>query len=165
VATSTGLILNAPQQDEVVAISQSRSLPAGYVFRAKLILMLAEGTSFRTIKHKLGTIARTIVRWKERLLSGGINGLDTYHPGQPPSVLTHALRVRLWPLPGKIQPMDRRTGVAATRGPSGRQQRCRAQGVEKSRPEAASDRALPGQRRSRFRIERRRHHRSVPDPP
>jgi transposase len=70
------LIFNAPQQDELVAISQSRSLPA-----AKLILMLAEGASFRTIKHKLGTTAPTIVRWKERFLSGGIDGLDTYHPG------------------------------------------------------------------------------------
>ena len=94
-ATSTGLILNAPQQDELVAISQSRSLPAGYVFRAKLILMLAEGASFRTIKHKLGTTAPTIVRWKERFLSGGIDGLDTYHRGQPPSVLTPALRARI----------------------------------------------------------------------
>ena len=27
--------------------------------------MLAEGASFRTIKHKLGTTAPTIVRWKE----------------------------------------------------------------------------------------------------
>jgi hypothetical protein len=43
VAISTELILNASQQHEVVAISQSRLLPAGYVFRAKLILMLAEG--------------------------------------------------------------------------------------------------------------------------
>jgi Winged helix-turn helix len=95
VAISTELILNASQQDELVAISQSRSLPAGYVFRAKLILMLAEGASFRTIKHKLGTTAPTIVRWKERFLSGGIDGLDTYHPGQPPSVLTPALRARI----------------------------------------------------------------------
>jgi hypothetical protein len=62
VAISTELILNASQQDELVAISQSRSLPAGYVFRAKLILMLAEGATFRTIKHKLGTTAPTIVR-------------------------------------------------------------------------------------------------------
>jgi hypothetical protein len=60
------LILNASQQDELVAIAQSRSLPAGYVFRAKLVLTLAEGASFRTIKHKLGTTAPTIVRWKER---------------------------------------------------------------------------------------------------
>jgi transposase len=95
VAISTELILNASQQDELVAISQSRSLPAGYVFRAKLILMLAEGASFRTIKHKLGSTAPTIVRWKELFLSGGIDGLDTYHPGQPPSVLTPALRARI----------------------------------------------------------------------
>ena len=81
--------------DELVAISQSRSLPAGYVFRAKLILMLAEGASFRTIKHKLGTTAPTLVPWKERFLSGGIDGLDTYHPGQPPSVLTPALHARI----------------------------------------------------------------------
>ena len=65
------------------------------MFRAKLILMLAEGASFRTIKHKLGTTAPTIVRWKERFLSGGIDGLDTNHPGQPPSVLTPALRARI----------------------------------------------------------------------
>ena len=94
-AISTELILNASQRDELVAISQSRSLPAGYVFRAKLILMLAEGASFRTIKYKLGTTAPTIVRWKERFLSGGINGLDAYHPGQPPSVLTPALHARI----------------------------------------------------------------------
>ena len=94
-AISTELILNASQRDELVAISQSRSLPAGHVFRAKLILMLAEGASFRTIKYKLGTTAPTIVRWKERFLSGGINGLDTYHPDQPPSVLTPALHARI----------------------------------------------------------------------
>jgi transposase len=87
VAISTELILNASQREELVAISQSRSLPAGYVFRAKLILMLVEDASFRTIKHKLGTTAPTNVRWKERFLSGGIDGLDTRHPGQPPSVL------------------------------------------------------------------------------
>jgi hypothetical protein len=91
VAISTELVLNASQRDELVAISQSRSLPAGSVFRAKLILMLAEGDSFRTIKYKLGTTVPTIVRRKERFLSGGINGLDTYHPVQPPSVLTPAL--------------------------------------------------------------------------
>ena len=37
---STEPILNASQQDELVAISPSRSLPAGYVFRAKLILLV-----------------------------------------------------------------------------------------------------------------------------
>ena len=36
------LVLNGEQQLELSRIAQSRSLPAGYVFRARLILMLAE---------------------------------------------------------------------------------------------------------------------------
>jgi hypothetical protein len=95
VSISTGSILNALQQDELASISKSRSLPAGYVFRAKLILMLAEGASFRTIKRKLGTTAPTIVRWKGRFFVRCIDRLDTHHPGQPPSVLTPALRARI----------------------------------------------------------------------
>ena len=79
---------------ELSRISQSRSLPAGYVFRAKLILMLAEGASFSTIKQTLGTTAPTIIRWKQRFLAGA-DGLDTSHPGQPRSVLTPKLRARI----------------------------------------------------------------------
>lgn len=73
---------------ELTVIAQSRSLPAGYVFRAKLILALAEGWSYQQIKQRLQTTAPTISRWKERFLAAGIDGLDTYHPGQKPSVLT-----------------------------------------------------------------------------
>jgi len=95
VASPTDLILTDSQRDELAAISQSRSLPAGYVFRAKLILMLADGLSFAAIQQKLQTSAPTVVRWKERFLAHGIDGLDTYHPGQPPTVLTAALRARI----------------------------------------------------------------------
>jgi hypothetical protein len=49
------LVLNGEQQLELSRIAQSRSLPAGYVFRARLILMLAEGASFSAIKQRLGT--------------------------------------------------------------------------------------------------------------
>src|SRR5579859_7868133 len=78
-----------------VSIAQSRSLPAGYVFRARLILMLAEGASFNTIKRQLRTTAPTISRWKTRFLDSGLDGLDTHHPGQLASVLTPALRARV----------------------------------------------------------------------
>jgi transposase len=70
-------------------------LPAGYVFRAKLILMLAEGASFNTIKPQLQTPAPTIIRWKQRFLESGLDGLGTYHPGQKATVLTPALRARI----------------------------------------------------------------------
>jgi transposase len=89
------VVLNEEQQLELSRIAQSRSLPAGYVFRARLILMLAEGASFSTIKQRLGTTAPTILRWKQRFVSAGLDGLDTSHPGQPASVLTPKLRARI----------------------------------------------------------------------
>ena len=89
------VVLNEEQQLELSRIAQSRSLPAGYVFRARLILMLAEGASFSTIKQRLGTTAPTIIRWKHRFVSAGLDGLDTSHPGQPASVLTPKLRARI----------------------------------------------------------------------
>lgn len=94
-ATRTALPITDQQSDELTEIAQSRSLPAGYVFRAKLILMLAQGASFNVIKLRLGTTAPTIIRWKERFLAAGIDGLDTYHPGQKPIVLTPALRAKI----------------------------------------------------------------------
>jgi len=95
VAIRSRLILTDFQRTELTEIAQSRSLPAGYVFRARLILLLAEGVSFNTIKQRLDTTAPTIVRWKERFLAQGIDGLDTYHPGQKPTVLTAALRAKI----------------------------------------------------------------------
>lgn len=89
------VVLDEEQQLELSRIAQSRSLPAGYVFRAKLILMLAEGASFSTIKQRLGTTAPTIIRWKRRFFAEGLDGLDTSHPGQPASVLTPKLRARI----------------------------------------------------------------------
>jgi len=94
-ATGSEIFLTQQQHSELSSIAQSRTLPAGYVFRAKLILMLAEGVSFSTIQQQLQTTAPTIIRWKQRFRQSGLEGLDTYHPGQKPSVLTPALRARI----------------------------------------------------------------------
>ena len=83
-ATGSEIFLTQQQHSELSSIAQSRTLPAGYVFRAKLILMLAEGVSFSTIKQQLQTTAPTIIRWKQRFRQSGLEGLDTYHPGQSP---------------------------------------------------------------------------------
>ena len=94
-AVTSHLTLNPTQRAELTEIAQSRSLPAGYVFRAKLILLLADGLSYNQIKQRLQTTAPTISRWKERFLARGVDGLDTHHPGQKPTVLTAALRARI----------------------------------------------------------------------
>lgn len=91
----TTIQLNEQQQRELSSIAQSRALPAGYVFRAKLILMLNEGATFAVIRERLGTTNPTIIRWKERFLAEGMDGLDTSHPGQKPYRLTARLRAQV----------------------------------------------------------------------
>ena len=93
--TAEPIPLSEQQRTELNDIAQSRSLPAGFVFRAKLILLLAEGRSFSAIKARLQTTAPTIARWKGRFLEAGLEGLDTYHPGQKAVVLTPALRAKI----------------------------------------------------------------------
>src|SRR6202051_2477887 len=93
--TGSEVLLTQQQHSELSSIAQSRSLPAGYVFRAKLILMLGAGVSFNAIKRQPQTTAPTIIRWKQRFRRYGLDGLDTYHPGQKPRVRTPALRARI----------------------------------------------------------------------
>src|SRR5882724_5018357 len=57
--------------------------------------MLADGVPFAVIKERLQTTAPTISRWKQRFLDDGMEGLDTYHPGQQAVVLTPALRAKI----------------------------------------------------------------------
>ncbi len=89
------VVLSEGQRIELRSIAQSRSLPAGYVFRVRLILMLAEGASYERIQSQLQTTAPTISRWKARFVRSGMDGLDTRHPGQSASVLTPALRAKI----------------------------------------------------------------------
>ena len=99
------LSLSQQQRTDLNEIAQSRSLPAGFVFRAKLILMLADRVPFAAIKERLQTTAPTISRWKQRFLEQGLEGLDTYHPGQQAVVLTPALRAKILAATGQ-KPRD-----------------------------------------------------------
>lgn len=94
VRIATRIQLNQQQKSELASIAQSRSLPAGYVFRAKLILLLNEGTTFAVVRKLLGTTNPTIIRWKERFRAARIDGLDTSHPGQEAYRLTPSLRAK-----------------------------------------------------------------------
>jgi transposase len=89
------LVLTEEQRNELIRISQSRLLPAGYVKRAMLIVLLGEGVSYSEIRSRLETSKPTIVCWKKRFLSQGLKGLDTSHPGQKPFKLTPALRAKV----------------------------------------------------------------------
>ena len=90
--TSKPITLTPEEQDELHDVSVSRTLPAGDVFRARLILMLAAGHSYNEIKRALDTTAPTVSLWKKRFLECRVAGLmGERHPGQKPSVITPKL--------------------------------------------------------------------------
>jgi transposase len=77
-------------------MSMSRSLPAGDVIKARMVLMLAAGRSYAEIQERLQSTAPTISRWKKRFLDNRVSGLiEARHPGQLPTVITPRLQARV----------------------------------------------------------------------
>jgi transposase len=96
VADNQGLFLiTAEQREELQGWAQSRSLPAGYVFRARLILALGDGMTYRQIEHSLGASAPTVSKWKGRFEQLGMEGLQGRHQGSKPRGATPAVQGRV----------------------------------------------------------------------
>lgn len=89
------LILSQDELEELTGWAQSRTLPAGDVFRARLILALAEGWSYHEIERKLDTSSPTIALWRGRFEKDRIEGLHPRHKGSQPRVVTPAVQARI----------------------------------------------------------------------
>ena len=88
--------MTADERAELEQMTQSRTLPAGDVFRARLVLLLADGLPYRTIQERLDTTAPTISRWRDRFAKRRVAGLlEIRHPGQKPSVITPSLQAKV----------------------------------------------------------------------
>jgi transposase len=87
--------LTKEQLEELTHWAQSRTLPAGDVFRARLMLALAEGRSWSQIEIELQTSRPTIARWKSRFEQQGMAGLDPRHRGSEPRNATPSLQARI----------------------------------------------------------------------
>ncbi len=83
------------QRQELSRWGASRTLPAGDVFRARLILALADGESYSQVMRSLQTTAPTISRWKQRFEQDGMDGLDPRHKGSQPRVADAAVQARI----------------------------------------------------------------------
>src|SRR5438477_11508692 len=89
------LTLTAGEEQELERWAQSRTLPAGDVFRARLILALREGKSYRDIENSMRTSAATIARWKTRFERDRLAGLEGRHKGSRPRMATAAVQARV----------------------------------------------------------------------
>jgi integrase len=83
------------QREELQRWAQSRTLPAGDVFRARLMLALADGTTYREIARTLKTSLPTIARWKMRFERDGLAGLEGRHHGSKPRAATPKVQARV----------------------------------------------------------------------
>src|SRR5438552_11381795 len=73
------LELTAAEKQDLERWAQSRTLPAGDVFRARLILALADGQSYREMVRGMRTSAATIARWRRRFEQDRLAGLEGRH--------------------------------------------------------------------------------------
>jgi transposase/transposase-like protein len=89
------LRIDDEQWAELQKWAQSRTLPAGDVFRARLILALASGKSYSQIESELGTSRPTIARWRRRFQKDGLAGLEPLHKGSQPRTATPDLQARV----------------------------------------------------------------------
>ena len=94
-ALSSTFSLTPEQRAELETHLRRHNLPAGVARRMRIVLLLADGASYSQIQEKLDTAATTIARWKARYEEAGLEGLATFHPGQPPRLLTAELRAKI----------------------------------------------------------------------
>ena len=87
--------LTAAQRTDLAEIARSRAFPAEFVQRAKVVLLLADGVSARTVASKLDISRPTIAKWRRRFLEDGIEGLTSRYRGRPPWKVTAQVRARV----------------------------------------------------------------------
>src|SRR3989442_9792154 len=92
---STMLRLTHTEQEVLERFTRSRTMRAGQVRRARLILMLANGDSYLTIQAALRCSTAYIVQWKRRFATDRLEGLRSRHRGSQPRVLTPRLEARI----------------------------------------------------------------------
>ena len=121
--SSEPLFLAAEDRAELESWAHSRTLRAGDVMRARLILCLADGVPYRVIMRRLGITAPTISLWKRRFQESGMEGLEPQHRGTSPRKITPAVQARIVArtprappdggTPWSCRKMARWTGVSA----------------------------------------------------
>jgi transposase len=87
--------LAPPERRELHTRVQSRRLRAEDVRRARLILMLAQGNSYRTVMQHLGCNQHYILRWKQRFVMDRLAGLYSRHRGKPLPAGAAALQAKI----------------------------------------------------------------------
>ena len=77
--------LNSRQCSELEEIARCQSLPADFVLRAKIVLLLAPGLSYQAVVAKLDTSAPTVGKWRNASSSTDSTGSKLIGPDSRPA--------------------------------------------------------------------------------
>jgi transposase len=81
------LVLSGDERMQLESLARSRSLPAGLVQRANLILACGEGAANSAVAKRFGVTNATVGKWRQRFVVQRIAGLhDELRPGKPRSI-------------------------------------------------------------------------------
>src|SRR5919106_4104971 len=79
--------LSEDERRQLTSLARSRSLPAGLVQRAGLVLACAEGAPNSAVAKRFGVTNATVGKWRRRFVEQRIAGLhDEVRPGKPRSI-------------------------------------------------------------------------------
>lgn len=81
------LVLSDEVRAQLESFERSRSLPAGLVRRAEIVLLCAQDVDNGTVAEMTGSTRQTVGKWRERFRTQGLMGLyDEPRPGRPRTI-------------------------------------------------------------------------------
>ncbi len=81
------LTLSEDERRQLTSLARSRSLPAGLVQRASLVLACAEGAPNSAVARRFGVTNASVGKWRQRFVADRSAGLhDELRPGKPRSI-------------------------------------------------------------------------------
>ena len=86
-ARNQAIALGATDRSRLQALMANRNTPQKHVFRAAIVLALADGQTAVAVQRRTGASQPAIRRWRERFRGEGVDGLlrdKTRPPGTPP---------------------------------------------------------------------------------
>ncbi|MGQ0647426.1 MAG: IS630 family transposase [Gemmatimonadaceae bacterium] len=89
------IALTSAERTELERRTRSRTGRAHDAVIARVLLLLAEGKTYREVVERTARSEPFISKWKQRFLADGLAGLYVRHAGRPADVLTPKLEARI----------------------------------------------------------------------
>src|SRR5215218_6412461 len=164
--TGVEIRLSPEDRKRLEAIVASGNSPQKHVWRARIVLLSADGVGTMEIQRRTGKAKPTIWRWQRRFIEAGVDGLlrDATRPGRKPplapATVERIVRMTLAGPTGRGDPLDRADDGQDGRGEPSQ----RTADLGGARPEAASDPDLHAVKGPAVRRQGTRHRRALPGP-